>query len=549
MAVPASVHRIFPPQGANINYQTPPQGEYSYRYYRSDVPFTPLLLFMTSLTLMRNDLEQRFANANIEIRWADARVQFNINYGMRSIHSNFFSLANAAEDFTRIMEDKDESFDVEEFQSQAHIDVRVTISFSFVLHVLRRNYRQRMQHVTFTEAVDLIGQNRDRPTNRYVGVGAYLDIKKKMFHKRDLPTFFEHTDVILKTTETLSQLCFIMAFMKCQLRILHTNTKEDNIIETSSEDLADNFITKNQGRNISYLNDGEPFNPFNFPSFNELHPNDTNDIFGYYRGRKIAAVFNPYKKSSIVHEDGFDEKYSDRGDHYNGIWIMAATDLHIQVETYLNEAVDYNDLPVVAMAYSKFFRVHIHIYDLLGYGRRICTYVDPEVTKYNRHVHMLVKDGHCSAITNIRKFLMKTTQSGKMSIHNLCDICGYTSSDSVNKEKMFKHINSCKSTNPQCRDRTIVKFYESLSARGMQKRFYNLVSSYTCTDCEFTDKICFKKPSCYKNGHPVSSKSIMECTLCKDTMKIGEEGLHLCYIKCPTIKASGMISNNSINYT
>lgn len=527
----------FPLANAVVNVNTPPQSTTRHNVYLAPGNNeTPLSVFLRCHERSTDMVTQRFLQAGMNVVWGDARVLVEMRYrhGIHSLYTNYFSYQHAVDQFIRIMEDK-HSFDIEQFRQSPLIIVKISYMFNRTIIPPQpppRNRRgpqvQRVPATVMTRA--MIRENlgpaaRTRSTrNARVFNYGYDHYKKKMYHRRSIDSFYHMTDAILEVPSTRDGLCFPMAFIKSQLRVLFLQS--DEVYETKSSATTIQFETNGS---IDWMSNDELFDPYNCPLLNE-HGKPDSDFHRHIDGG-LFYPFNPFKSLKRIHNDGFEELYSDTTEEYNIDWYLAARDMHDQVESYFGRPINYTDEEQVCTAYSKFFKCHIHMYSLVGRGHRYMTYVEPSCIQYKRHVHILVEENHCIAITNVRRFMQKSSGSGQMSKHNYCDICTYTTTSSINKEKMMKHVRNCEENNRHYNNHTYSQYDKTVSRDLRSRNLFFREGTNHCTVCNSPHTAL-----CKHIGHRFIVQYVTKCTLCKEEVQPFHEGMHLCYITTPKIK-------------
>lgn len=196
----------------------------------------------------------------------------------------------------------------------------------------------------------------------------------------------------------------------------------------------------------------------------------------------------------------------------------------------------------MCQAYADFFRVHIHLYTLIGQGNRRITYIPAQFAERGRHVHLVVDQEHCFSITHVRHFMAKTSSSMQMSLHNYCDICTYTTCDSVNAAKMREHFTKCLTSNKECRNCTLVQFEENSVVTPKPFAREKWIRCEECGTDKFGDK---RSVACTQNDHTCIKHIRIKCNVCKmymtdESVRAGEReaSTHKCYILPPMIKDS-----------
>jgi len=526
---PASLW-VFPLVNAIVNLNTPPHSQIIHTFQMpANNLETPQSLFIRAFNISVQMTTARWQGHGLSVNYANARVQVVMRYPpVPDLVTNFMHFHNCIEVFDEIVEGM-ESFDIELFRNADFIDVDLLIQNFTVTQMpaaMRRNQVQRnLLDYRGLQGRQNVLQNLSvargfRPSDGRARIGGYADFKKKMFHDRNIESFFFFTKAVLKVPSTQDLFCFPMAFFKSQMRILMPGN--------------DTSVWESRDNNNPMMVD-TPFDPLDCPALRE-HGVVTEF---YYNG--CFQPFNPYKAKAKIHHDGFKECYPETPEDYNLTWYLAARDMHHQVMRHFHlETLDHTDEALMGKYYSEFFQCHIHMYNLVGSGNRYQTYVHPDHIALQRHVHILVDGFHCSAITHVRTFLLKTTGSGKMSPHNLCDICTYTTNDSINAATMTKHIRQCQATNPKCVNHDILNYNSAVSENIRRRKLFSRVVLYSCQTCG-TDKVK-KCPRDCRDSHIPEKYYELVCNLCE--MIVDSVHDHLCYIQKPDLK--GAIPDDSL---
>lgn len=458
---------------------------------------TPAYMFRQAVRVTVEAMTTRWNNFGYNIDWTNCRVGCDISYGIHALHVHNLLLANHIVEFDGAMNARADSFDLEYFRLQNPITLRVEMR-------------------DFTK-------NRGRQLRRRnLGGGfPHIDVKHKLFLNKSLEGYFYQTAAVMEVPTLPSNSCFPMAFMKSQLRRLFF---DEFVQETDAQSTLEAFENspKNQWNQVN----GE-FDPYNCPRLlAHGYPTD------FFSGDHFQ-LFNGYKQK-ISATDQLEE-YASTSREYNECWEMAALDMHDQVaNAYGNQGVlDYQFEDEVCMAYSKFFQVHIHLYNLLGNGDRYITYVDPTVRQYKRHIHMLVESrpvlNHCAAITFVRHFIGDRTK--KLSLHNFCDIC-----TRVCKSNLPTGRDHCKKCLDENANYTNVKLKDCEDWLKRTRLPFNETSLCSCVLCG-TNRIQGKTRSrdC-RASHVVTWVKQYECDLCREIVEKRDIGTHRCLIRPPQIK-------------
>ncbi len=253
------------------------------------------------------------------------------------------------------------------------------------------------------------------------------------------------------------------------------------------------------------------------------------DLVAFTEDGPMAYPFNCHRGNMTRHGDGFEEFEVEPQDcNYNVLWQTLAEDILDQLEAVYG-VLDYRNETQICQAYADFFRVHIHLNILMGDGYRARTYI-PVDDAPNRHIHMLVDDNHCYPVTGVRSFFARTGGSGKMSVHNFCDWCGYATNDSINAAKMKEHVSGCLTRNRVCRPRGMLEFDKLTNEDHLQvSRHMRKETQQHCLACD-----CYsakRKSTC--EGHTLEVVSRWICGTCNEPVEdtLLGTGSHVCYIK------------------
>jgi hypothetical protein len=147
---------------------------------------------------------------------------------------------------------------------------------------------------------------------------------------------------------------------------------------------------------------------------------------------------------------------------------------------------------------------------------------------------MVLDEEHCFSITHVRHFMAKTSSSMQMSLHNFCDICTYTTCDSVNRAKMNEHFTKCLETNACCRNSTLVQFEENTVVTPKPFSREKWIHCEECGTDKFGDK---RSQACTQNDHTITKYTRIKCNVCKFYVEDDREAsTHLCFISPPKIK-------------
>lgn len=522
---------IAPTANAIVDLQTPPIASVILNYRINQQPnnLTPLSVFEYSYQYAKVQIIQRWLPLRIIFN-AASRVRCVFTFGQYQVHTANFRCEPPEQRlliFQQIMDSKQESFDINNFRTAPFI----TVNLDFHLEVEppipeeipfeappdqprrrpriprrplpwahypeTRSRREQLQQIVTRSMT----RNRGNPQGfRFLG-GKYEEIKNRMFHPGSLEDYYLHTKSVLYVPELPEKICFPMAFMKSQTRAIINNNVHENIHQTLV------------------------FPKHDFPE-NTIIPTD----FVFLTGDSVTiTVFSETKiQTGTV---GNRPYYGKTSDEYNQCWMWCSARIHLYVMEELNQDVDYELEEEVCEAYSKIFKVNIHLYEMHGSGKRYHSYCDPN---FLAHIHMGIDaQHHCYAITHIRSFFQKYTGSGRMSLHNFCDYCGYVTNDSVNKAKMMQHISKCQESNPECKPRNMIQFEQDIVPVDQIRDMIQEYKEFCCTLCGTARK---RKKCCVEENHHGYYQVQYQCQICHQTSLSQSDFIfHECMIQKPKI--------------
>lgn len=478
-------------------------------------------------------------------------LQVTLRYGTLHQGTVYFPFAQALQIFNNLIE-VIHSWDEEEFNN-ARV---VTFSFSFhfrrilappIGRVTRARVAANVNRLNAGRNLRNVQPKQQRLNGRNLQLGklTYEQIKGKRIHKRGVEDFFTYTDAIIDTPHTQDNFCFPMAFIKCQMRWYKDIPDPDNpgqtILHIGESKPHAKANWSSMGEMIAdpkcWLEPGDLFDPIDFEEFyhqkgemSNVRSNCTSPMFKNMKEYSTVLVhlFNPYKEKSG------DIYVNDNGGPSSELWYMLAMGVQQQVNTFADWGLDWTNEEEIAQAYSNFFSVHIHFYELVGEAYRIKTYIPIPYKEIHRHVHILKENSHCYPVTHVRHFFARTTGSMELSIHNFCDFCGYTTCSSTNRTKALEHITDCRKNNHDCRVHHMSQF-EKKNADDVVKAAVNMTTVYShfCVDCQKDIKVKPRPVTCLE--HTVHKVRTRTCCTCLREVSDEDAPTHLCYMPTPKI--------------
>jgi len=323
-----------------------------------------------------------------------------------------------------------------------------------------------------------------------VGAGrSYQDVKRKMWMRTDLDQCFINSKALLYIPQTIEKLCFPMAFMTAQCRLLKKNT-EGKIIDVE-ETKPNEFWNQNQPP--SELN-----MYVKLPSLKlivQLHTHLSNLVH-----KDKLVLFNPYKKKRNQQSSEFLKEQFQTPIQLS-LFVQLAKYLHEYVEQVVNREVDVNNLQEVGKAYAEAFQVHIHIrrFETQGIENQVfLPHNRPLETE--RHICLMLTSmedtyDHCHSVTNIREWCKSKQSANSSNISSYCDYCcTLKTSNHCTKTKSLMHMNKCRE------EYFANNGLKKLKTNSSKPSFYkekNTDNGYQCSHCYCKEIIDVNFHQCY----------------------------------------------------
>ena len=276
--------------------------------------------------------------------------------------------------------------------------------------------------------------------NVRVGAG-YQDRKQKMWMRTDLNQCFINSNGLLYIPTTIEKLCFPMAFITAQCRILKKNVITGAIIDIE------------ETQPCELWNHLQPQNPNYF----HIRLADTHlctrlqEHLPQFIHNHHLVLFNPHKRK--IRGRGNDvvfvkDQFATIGSL--DLFVQIAKLVHEYVETAIGKLIDVNNLEEVAKAYCEVFQVHIHIRRFETQGNENQVFLALNKPESERHVALMLTSmedeyDHCHSVTNIREWCKSKQSANRSNITSYCDYCTMLkTSNHCTKSKSLQHLNSCR---------------------------------------------------------------------------------------------------------
>lgn len=282
---------------------------------------------------------------------------------------------------------------------------------------------------------------------------------------------------------TTDELCFPMAFMRCQMRTWDRTGGE--------------MKECRENERIEMPLDEDP------PDFGVKLP--------FLQGKVITLFHNSKER---VWGRGNHRIYSneatDMSEEEIQVWHWCACQIHLYVESAVGMEVEVNNLERCLHAYSFVFDVNISVFAIEQKGARIhmVKTLGVEAAVENSFVGMLLQNGHLHAISDMREYQRSGFSEKSSCKHTYCDYCNKMS---FTWTKNFAHHNKCSRgdwggicslTDMHMAD---VEKYDSVTKfRALPKKIVQPV----CTNCASPQMEC-KCPVT-----DISDQICVQCTTC-----------------------------------
>ena len=205
-----------------------------------------------------------------------------------------------------------------------------------------------------------------------------------MYNRITIQDIFNKDHTLLNIPNTLEKVCFPMAFISSQCRLLEKDTvgKIINVVESEAECRASYLKTKQTNLFIPC--------PIELQQLEQLLP------FFYFENQ--ICVFNCYRIDFTKFTPAQLQLY-----------IQLAQYIHHYVISKLQRAVDMNDLHDVCTAYTEAFNVVIHIRRMELQGERVQYYFHESNNQPERHITIMLNNyndeyDHCYSMLHIRNW-------------------------------------------------------------------------------------------------------------------------------------------------
>lgn len=321
--------------------------------------------------------------------------------------------------------------------------------------------------------------------------GIYDTLKSKIFFHTSIEEYFLNTKAALRVPTTWEEgYCIAMAFLKSEMRTY----KSDGSLVLESVPvqlpLAEDYITC-------------PILPQFESVLCDKHCDfiDDNQI----------VMFNPYKYRN---EDSSVSKFQETMNKtLLQHWFTAAQNVHEYACSQIECDVEPND-PMCLQAYADVFEVYIAVYHLEVQGRRAKilkpSHFFSDVRKQDSFnvVSVLISEGHCTAITNLRDFLKNKASANRSTLYNYCIFC--EKNTTANNET----VSSSKTHFVQCAEKECGQLNCDADKVSRSKMIKNV----------------YPRPFWYNK-----KEKVLLCNLCKEEVVGDYAGQmeHVCLIKKP----------------
>jgi len=339
----------------------------------------------------------------------------------------------------------------------------------------------------------------------------YARLKDKIYIKRSLGDFFKYSKACVGVPMTKEQLCFPMAFLRCEKRVWYKN------------EAGFTKITEGETYKIKLSDDAEP--PVNIRN-------------SFFDGEYIY-VFDNKKVKIGTHV--YQNEAEDLSPDDLELWLWCSWQLHLYVEHIWGSEINFTDLGECLESYSSVFNVNISVFAMEMKGEKIIIEKARNCEEFDSFINLIVQNTHVHAISSIRTYMRSDITGARYSLHGYCDYCNTLCNK--RKGKPYTHQNVCVH-----KDKFNCKSLESMhddEANCMENRHLY----YTLNEKERYGQMC---SGCYKEANlclciEVKRKigvQFVSCKMCSEKVPKHYFNTHNCYMKAR--KAKDRLDNDKL---
>lgn len=340
-------------------------------------------------------------------------------------------------------------------------------------------------------------------------VGIYTKLKERLYVKRSLEDFFSYSKACISVPTTQEEICFPMAFMRCQLRTWTHKVVAGHVL----------------GEMISIEEDN--CYPLNI-EFTETVPRHRASFFD---GETIKVFDNTKRQQRRVGSRGrthYINEAKDLSEEEIDLWKWCAYQMHYFVEGVWGKEIELQDLDECMRAYCYVFQVNIAVFAIEMKGERIMleTVGTGEKLEKDNFVGLLIQNSHVHAISSMRHYQRSQLNPLGTSLHTYCDYCNTMC---YSRTKEFTHTNKCcKGDWKLCDSLDTLHAKEASKTEIRQKFIFLKKDKYQdiCLSCYRLAKDC---TSCVEAK--TRSAVCVQCKTCMNIVPLNYFNYHDCYMK------------------
>lgn len=359
----------------------------------------------------------------------------------------------------------------------------------------------------------------------------YARMKDQIYIKRNVGDFFIHSKACIATPETPENLCFPMAFMRCQKRTwVHKicngqpTSEMDNIVEGQVFDLFLDDIE---------LPEGLEGKETSFFSNNTIHIFDCT--------KKLLPRVGSHGRQIFMNEARDLEEWEIQ------LWKWCAFQVHEFVQQVCNVSIDYTDMEQCLHAYAYTFELNISVYAMELRGERIhleCLHsLAPR--KEENFIGLILQKDHVHAISHNRAYHKSEINPSSSCLHTYCDFCNTMSHS---RTRAFAHTNKCFISNKWKTTPSLETLHEEDATKLELRKKYNYLPENKkyqnmCTTCYFSEEDC-NCPHKNTNDWETRGAVFIMCKICSKEIPLNHYNDHHCYMKAR--KPKNRLDDNKI---
>lgn len=358
-------------------------------------------------------------------------------------------------------------------------------------------------------------------------------VTTKIYNKKCLDIFM-NSKAIIEVPRSEDEMCFPMAFMRCQQRTW-TRKKKDDVVTKSFESLTEDKTFSLDLKNIEGEED------IVIPDYvQRVHDAGCSFLKDWCilvfdcTKTKAPQVRGAKRKNLYLNECtsySEDEKKT---------WHWAAYQVHNFVKNKIsNPELSPQNLQECLQAYSSVFGVYISMYSAQSGGKRIgCTWYDTQdLEECTSCINLLLDGSHMSAISHIRHYLNNRCNKKIDMLHGLCDFCG---ADNRYNSKTYNHQNKCfeEAKWKEVKNEDNTKKYECdrrLNRLPEEKRPKRMMCQ-KCNTEVFKKTGGIKECKCAEPPKQFRISTFCQCIKCGEDVAENHYNTHQCYMPAKKLK-------------